>query len=49
MIELVDFNDVYGQGTATAVEPAKKTRRAGGKKKKTETTEGDAPEVTEGE
>jgi len=49
MIELVDFNDVYGQGTATAVEPAKKTRRAGGKKKKTETTEGDAPEGIEGE
>jgi len=49
MIELVDFNDVYGQGSAPAAEPAKKTRRAGGKKKKTETTEGDAPEGIEGE
>jgi large subunit ribosomal protein L17 len=34
MIELVDFNDVYGKGTAKAAEPAKKTRRAGGAKKK---------------
>ncbi|MFY8127427.1 MAG: 50S ribosomal protein L17 [Chitinophagaceae bacterium] len=36
MIELVDFNEVYGvaQNTATA-EPAKRTRRAGGKKKAT--------------
>jgi|SRR5436190_1423979 len=35
MIELVDFNEVYGKGTEkTAAEPAKKTRRAGGAKKK---------------
>jgi large subunit ribosomal protein L17 len=33
MIELVDFNDVYGKTAAQAGEPAKKTRRAGGKKK----------------
>ncbi len=34
MIELVDFNEIYGKGTtAAAAEPAKKTRRAGGKKK----------------
>ena len=35
MIELVDFNDIYGKGiaTATAAEPVKKTRRAGSKKK----------------
>src|SRR6478609_1177692 len=42
MIELVDFNDVYGKGVekAAAAEPAKKTRRAGGAKKKAaETTE----------
>ncbi|MBX9782574.1 MAG: 50S ribosomal protein L17 [Chitinophagaceae bacterium] len=30
MIELVDFNDIYGKGEAAA--PAKKTRRAGSKK-----------------
>jgi large subunit ribosomal protein L17 len=37
MIELVDFNEIYGKGTqAAAAEPAKKTRRAGGKKKKAE-------------
>ncbi|MCX6314366.1 MAG: 50S ribosomal protein L17 [Sphingobacteriales bacterium] len=44
MIELVDFNDIYGKGTAKAAEPAKKTRRAGGAKKKAATT--DAPEAT---
>ncbi|MBU3714640.1 MAG: 50S ribosomal protein L17 [Ferruginibacter sp.] len=33
MIELVDFNEVYGKGTAAAAEPAKRTRRSGGKKK----------------
>lgn len=35
MIELVDFNEVYGKGisTETATEPAKKTRRSGGKAK----------------
>src|SRR6476660_4882163 len=34
MIELVDFNDVYGKTVETAAEPAKKTRRSGGAKKK---------------
>jgi large subunit ribosomal protein L17 len=35
LIELVDFNEVYGKGSAaaTAAEPAKKTRRGGGRKK----------------
>lgn len=35
MIELVDFNEIYGKGVsaASAAEPVKKTRRAGGKKK----------------
>ena len=35
MIELVDFNEVYTKGTARSAEPVKKTRRAGGGKKKT--------------
>ena len=39
MIELVDFNEIYGNGIAKAAEPAKKTRRAGSAKKKTESTE----------
>lgn len=39
MIELVDYNEVYGKGTAAAAEPVKKTRRSGGKKKKTEESE----------
>lgn len=34
LIELVDFNEVYGKTAAAAVaEPVKKTRRAGGRKK----------------
>ncbi len=41
MIELVDFNDVYGKGKGEAKTGAKKTRRAGGAKKK------DAAEKTE--
>jgi len=51
MIELVDFNEIYGKGTEkAAAEPAKKTRRAGGAKKKaaadTEATE-EATDTTE--
>ncbi len=34
MIELVDFNEIYGKGIGTAAEPAKKTRRSGGAKAK---------------
>lgn len=34
MIELVDFNEIYGKGVTAAAEPAKKTRRSGGAKKK---------------
>ena len=35
MIELVDFNEIYGKGVASATEEVavKKTRRSGGKKK----------------
>ncbi len=51
MIELVDFNEIYGKGTAKTTEPAKKTRRAGGAKKKaaetTEAAETKAEETTE--
>ncbi len=39
MIELVDFNDIYGKGKGEAKTAAKKTRRAGGAKKKVETAE----------
>ena len=41
MIELVDFNEIYGKGKGEAKEPAKKTRR--GRSKKAETTENAAP------
>jgi len=46
MIELVDFNEIYGKGTTAVAEPAKKTRRAGGAKKKA-TTDAPAAEATD--
>ncbi len=48
MIELVDFNEIYGKGIdqATAAEPVKKTRRAGGTKKKSELTDETTEEGT---
>jgi len=39
MIELVDFNEIYGKGKGDAKTAAKKTRRAGGTKKKANTAE----------
>lgn len=36
MIELVDFNDIYGKTAAQAAEPAKKTRRSRATTKKAE-------------
>jgi large subunit ribosomal protein L17 len=47
MIELVDFNDVYGKGKGEAAAPAKKTRRAGSKKAaaKTESAEAKTDEA----
>ncbi len=36
MIELVDFNEVYGKGKTEKKEGAKRTRRAGGSRKKAE-------------
>ncbi len=41
MIELVDFNEIYGKNIGTAAEPAKKTRRSGGAKSKAATTADD--------
>jgi large subunit ribosomal protein L17 len=52
MIELVDFNEIYGKGVAEAAAPAKKTRRAGKKKAEgaeaaaTEAPAASAPEAT---
>ncbi len=39
MIELVDFNEIYGKSVDAAAEPAKKTRRAGSRKKADKTEE----------
>jgi large subunit ribosomal protein L17 len=50
MIELVDFNEVYGKGKQEKKEGAKRTRRAGGAKKKATAEEANAeaaPEATE--
>jgi large subunit ribosomal protein L17 len=53
LIELVDFNELYGKGKIERKEGAKRTRRAGGAKKKAEaaptaeTTTPEAPEATE--
>ena len=53
MIELVDFNEIYGKGVSasTTGEPAKKTRRSGGKKKAAaeteETVSSESAETTE--
>jgi large subunit ribosomal protein L17 len=46
MIELVDFNEIYGKGVSAAAEPAKKTRRAGGAKKKTTEAAAEATDAT---
>jgi large subunit ribosomal protein L17 len=47
LIELVDFNEIYGKGKSEAKEPAKKTRRSRATTKKTETpaAESQAPET----
>jgi len=44
MIELVDFNEIYGKGKGEAAAPAKKTRRSGASKKKVEVTNDSAAE-----
>lgn len=46
MIELVDFNEIYGKTATAAAEPAKKTRRSGGKKKAADKTEEAATETS---
>ena len=40
LIELVDFNEIYGKTVETKAEPAKRTRRAGGSRKKAGAKEG---------
>jgi len=44
MIELVDFNEIYGKTAATPADTAKKTRR--GRAKKVETAEAKVEEAT---
>ncbi|BFG70102.1 hypothetical protein KACHI17_09830 [Sediminibacterium sp. KACHI17] len=43
MIELVDFNEIYGKGAAQAAEPAKKTRRSRATKKAEAAPAAEAP------
>jgi large subunit ribosomal protein L17 len=47
MIELVDFNEIYGKGVEKAAEPAKKTRRGRAPKKAAEATATAAAEPVE--
>jgi large subunit ribosomal protein L17 len=47
LIELVDFNEIYGNTVAKATEPAKKTRRAGTRKKAETAASTEAAPVTE--
>jgi large subunit ribosomal protein L17 len=47
LIELVDFNEIYGKGKTEKKEGAKRTRRAGGRKKATADTEASADAATE--
>jgi large subunit ribosomal protein L17 len=45
MIELVDFNEIYGKTSKEKKEPAKRTRRAGGAKKKADAPAAEATET----
>lgn len=45
MIELVDFNEIYGNSIAAATEPARKTRRSSAGKKKTDDSATDTKPV----
>jgi large subunit ribosomal protein L17 len=47
MIELVDFNEIYGKGIGEEATATKKTRRSGGKKKTAEVKEETPPAATE--
>jgi large subunit ribosomal protein L17 len=45
MIELVDYNEIYGKGKGEAKEPAKRTRRSSSRKKETETPKAEETKV----
>lgn len=47
MIELVDFNEIYGKGVDKSAEPAKKTRRGRAPKKAEAAAQTEAPAATE--
>ncbi len=47
MIELVDFNEIYGKGKGEVKTAAKKTRRSGAAKKKAEAGNTEAPATEE--
>jgi large subunit ribosomal protein L17 len=50
MIELVDYNEIYGKGVSEAKEPAKRSRRGGGTRKKaTPAAEGTTSPVADAE
>ena len=47
LIELVDFNEIYGKGKEEAKTATKRTRRSGGAKKKADATDTQAATATE--
>ena len=47
LIELVDFNEIYGKTAETKAEPAKRTRRAGSKKKTDADATGEVADAAE--
>jgi len=49
MIELVDYNDIYGKGKGETATATKRTRRAGGRKKASDKAEADVHGVSETE
>jgi large subunit ribosomal protein L17 len=49
MIELVDYNEIYGKGVSEAKEPAKRSRRGGGTRKKATPAEATAAPATDAE
>lgn len=46
LIELVDFNEIYGKGKGEQKEAGRRTRRAGGRRKASEKTEEETPAET---
>jgi large subunit ribosomal protein L17 len=49
LIELVDFNEIYGKGKGELKEAGRRTRRGGSKKKSSDAAQPEAPAVNTAE